>query len=254
MPYPRRVTLVVLARLVGLLATLSIAPFSQPEAYHGFADDRMIWRIPNFLNVVSNLGFALVGLTGLVFLASARGRAQLPDAGARTVYLFFFAGLVLVAIGSAYYHFAPTTETLYWDRLAMTAAFMAFYAAVILERMHRLAGLLLMPVLIFAGSAATSAWGYGELIGSGDLRIYLLVQIVPGLTLPLMILLFPGPAGGDRWLVAMLVLYAAAIGLEKIDRPIFELTGALASGHTLKHLVAAAAGYAVLHMLIKRRA
>jgi hypothetical protein len=38
-----------------------------------------------------------------------------------------------------------------------------------------------------------------------------------------------------------------------LDGPVFSLLGGLVSGHSLKHLAAAAACYAVLVMLIRRR-
>ncbi|MDP6706661.1 MAG: alkaline phytoceramidase [Alphaproteobacteria bacterium] len=253
LPYRTRLAVVVAAGLLGLIGTLAVPAFPQPEWYHDFADKRLIWGVANYFDVVSNAGFAAVGLAGLGFLASAGGRAALADVAARTAYLSFFAGLLLVAAGSAYYHLAPTTESLYWDRLGMSVAFMAFYAAVIGERVHRRAGLWLLPVFVVAGALATTAWSYSEAAGAGDLRIYLLVQVVPALTLPLIVLLFAAPAGGDRHLVAMLALYATAFVLEKLDGPVFSLLGGLVSGHSLKHLAAAAACYAVLVMLIRRR-
>jgi hypothetical protein len=46
--------------------------------------------------------------------------------------------------------------------------------------------------------------------------------------------------------------YVLAKVLELLDRPIFEL-GHVVSGHTLKHLAAAGAGYWILRMLLKRQ-
>jgi hypothetical protein len=37
----------------------------QPATYHAFADTRMLLRIPNALNVLSNVPFLFVGLAGL---------------------------------------------------------------------------------------------------------------------------------------------------------------------------------------------
>jgi hypothetical protein len=52
------------------------------------------------------------------------------------------------------------------------------------------------------------------------------------------------------WVVGF---YSLAKILETGDRQVFALTGRSVSGHTLKHLAAAMAGYWVLHMLQKRR-
>jgi hypothetical protein len=46
--------------------------------------------------------------------------------------------------------------------------------------------------------------------------------------------------------------YALAKVLEALDKPI-SAAGHIVSGHTLKHLAAAAAGYCILRMLQKRR-
>ena len=46
--------------------------------------------------------------------------------------------------------------------------------------------------------------------------------------------------------------YVLAKALEALDGPIFEL-GHIVSGHTLKHLAAAGAGYWILRMLLMRR-
>ena len=100
------------------------------------------------------------------------------------------------------------------------------------------------------GIVLVASWGYSESIGAGDLRGYLLLQVVPAITLPLIILLFEDPARGDRHLVAILLTYAAAFGFEKIDLELFQLTG-LISGHSMKHLVAALTGFILLRHLAK---
>ena len=56
-------------RAVSLLALLAVPPIPQPQAYHGFADQRTLLGMPNFWNVVSNLPFILVGALGLRYVA-----------------------------------------------------------------------------------------------------------------------------------------------------------------------------------------
>lgn len=46
---------------VMVLAAAFSPPIPQPQEYHQFADQRMLLGIPNFLNVVSNVPFLLVG-------------------------------------------------------------------------------------------------------------------------------------------------------------------------------------------------
>lgn len=88
----------------------------QPQDYHSFADSRGIGVIPNAIDVLSNLAFLIAGAVGLR-LAS---RAPFPQQA--SLHLFAM-GLVLTALGSAYYHWAPTDKTLLWDRLPMALAF-----------------------------------------------------------------------------------------------------------------------------------
>lgn len=67
--------------LAAILAVLALPPYSQPQAYHNFADQRELFGVPHFLNVVSNAVFVLVGATGLWFILAAPGRPKWPDAG-----------------------------------------------------------------------------------------------------------------------------------------------------------------------------
>jgi hypothetical protein len=128
--------LVLIAAVVAIIAML-LPPIPQPQWYHMFADQRTFFGIPNFNDVVSNLPFAVVGLWGLVLLFRSDGtpgRAHFLDDRERWPYGIVFAGLVLTAFGSAYYHLHPRNETLVWDRLPMTLVFMSLLAAVVAER------------------------------------------------------------------------------------------------------------------------
>ena len=48
-----------------LAALLLLPPILQDQSYHRFADERTLFGIPNFWNVVSNLPFIAVGAVGL---------------------------------------------------------------------------------------------------------------------------------------------------------------------------------------------
>ena len=54
--------------LICIAALIAYGPISQPADYHAFADDRAFLGIPHASDVSSNLGFALVGLWGLLWL------------------------------------------------------------------------------------------------------------------------------------------------------------------------------------------
>lgn len=221
----------------------------QPLAYHNFAEHRARLGIPNFGDVVSNLPFAIVGIWGLLVMFT-RGHTKFVDPRERWPYLVMFASLILTAFGSAYYHLAPDNARLVWHRIPIMIVFMALLAAVIAERVTVGAALALFPLLETLGVASVLYWQWSELHGRGDLRFYAAVHVYAILILLLTLLLPPKYTRGSDF--AMVVgFYALAKVLEEADRQVFTL-GALVSGHTLKHLAAATAGYWALRMLRRR--
>ena len=246
MPDRRIATLIALAA-IAVAVTCLLPPIRQDPAYHAFADARAVLGIPNAANVVSNAGFAIVGVAGLTWLGRA-GPAL--DAHERLAVLAMFAGVLLTAVGSAYYHLAPSDARLVWDRLPMTVAFMALFALVIGERVGPGAGRMLLLPLLGVGATSVVAWRLSELAGRGDLRWYGLVQFFPMLAVPVMLVTFPGRAAGAAWLWSALALYALAKAAETADHWLFAAIGV--SGHTLKHVMAAFAAGCLLAMLIRR--
>jgi hypothetical protein len=219
-----------------------------------FADQRSFLGIPNFGDVVSNAPFAFFGVWGLIFLLRLK-LGQIPehfiDKRERWFYLIIFCGLFLTAFGSSYYHWDPSNARLVWDRLPMTIVFMSLVAALIAERINLRAGLWLLPILLLIGVGSVFQWYISELNGVGDLRFYATIQAYSTLFL-FMALLFPPryTRGSDLAIVAG--FYVLAKVFETLDKPIFRL-GHVVSGHTLKHLAAAFAGYWILRMLQRRQ-
>ncbi len=227
----------VAAAIAATAAAFALPPIPQDPAYHDFADRRWIWGVPNALNVLSNLPFTVVGALG-VRVVWRRGSGP---AWERLAFLALFGGVGLTGLGSAWYHLAPTTATLFWDRLPMTLAFMALLALTLGERVSERAGPWLLPLCLIAGVGSIVHWQLGERAGSGDLRLYALVQFFPMLAIPLALALYP-----RRWIRSADLLvaggwYALSKIFEALDAPIFAL-GGVVSGHTLKHLAAAGAG------------
>jgi len=178
-------------------------------------------------------------------------RVVFVDPRERWPYVIAFAGMILVAIGSGYYHLAPDNERLVWDRLPMTVVFMALVAAMIAERISVRSGMLLLPVLLALGIASVWQWHWSEVHGAGDLRFYAAVQVYAVATL-LVILLLPPRYTRSSDLLVVVGFYLLAKLLETFDRAVYSV-GHVVSGHTLKHLAAAAAGWWILRMLEKRR-
>ncbi len=240
------------ATLVGLAF---LPPIAQDPIYHNFSDTGRYLGIPNFGDVVSNAGFAVVGILGLLGILGRRGRAIFPDASEAFPFIVFFLGVCFVAVGSGYYHLAPNNDRLFWDRLPMTIAFMALFSAFIADRVDKAVGInWLMPLLIILGIASLLYWDWTEGQGQGDLRFYGLVQFYPVIALPMICWLFPkANHTSGRHLAWIIVWYAAAKLLEHFDNQIYALLGETVSGHSLKHLAAAMATYVVVRMVLRPR-
>ena len=240
---PRELALVfiVLTPLAVLFAAMG--PIPQDPAYHALVDHRAFVGIPNFLNVASNAGFVLVGVMGLRLCMGA------GVAGAGRSWTVFFFGVLLVAIGSGWYHWNPNNATLAWDRLPMTVAFMALFAAVLAEHIRPEIERSLLRGAVAVGIFSVVWWHYTD-----DLRPYAWVQFAPLLALVFVVIAFPGRYSHRGYLLLGLVFYAAAKVAEFYDRAIFDATAAAISGHSVKHLLAAVAPYCVYRMLRERTA
>lgn len=213
------------------------------------ADERPLAGIPNGLNVVSNAPFAVVGLLGLATVSSRRRRAPaFRDPWERWPYAALFAGMGLTAIGSSFYHLAPDNARLVWDRLPMTLGFMGLLTAVIAERIGVRAARRAFWPLLAAGAASVGYWYWTDLRGAEDLRFYGFVQFGSLAIVLLLLVVYPDPYRNRAYLFAGVGAYVAAKLFEAADRQIFAL-GNVVSGHTLKHLAAAAGAGIVIAML-----
>ncbi|MDH3637716.1 MAG: ceramidase [Gammaproteobacteria bacterium] len=234
---PRNLFLLIVAGS-GVVAMSFVAPIPQDPAYHEFADQRTLLGVPNFWNVFTNLPFGLVGVYGL----AAKHRLHPSVSG--TAFTTLCIGVFLVAVGSSYYHIDPSTATLFWDRLPMTIAFMALFSIVVGDRISRRLGDTLLWPLVAVGIASAAYWYWTELQGQGDLRMYVLVQFLPMLLIPLLLGLYRGKGINAIWLWSTLGIYVHAKIAEHFDHFFYEI--AWLSGHSLKHLLASLAVFLVL--------
>jgi hypothetical protein len=252
MTRPKALAHLLVATAALIVITLLLPRIPQPAAYHNFADHRALLGIPNFLDVISNLPFAIAGLAGLGFLARRDSASRFHDRRERWPYAVVFAGLLLTAFGSAYYHWAPSNARLVWDRLPMAVTFMALVAAVVTERISVRAGIWLLPVLAGIGVWSVLAWYASELRGAGDLRFYAFIQVYGVIALPIMLVLFPARYTRALDFLAAVGWYALAKLLEIFDHAVYSL-GHVVGGHALKHVAAALAGWWIVRMVKTRR-
>jgi hypothetical protein len=190
---------------------------------HPFVDARTWLGIPNALDVLSNLPFVVLGVW---LLRRAAGSNAVRVLG---------IGLLLTGFGSALYHWVPTAHTLVADRLGMAVAFAGALALATQGWLGAQAGrgalLLLLPTALLAA----------VLPAQGNLLPWVLVQF--GGVLWLLLAAWAPRLEGSlpvRWGLVV-AGYALAKVLEMHDTETFQWTGGWVSGHSLKHLAAAAA-------------
>ncbi|KAK4777630.1 hypothetical protein SAY87_017817 [Trapa incisa] len=218
----------------------------QSEAYHDFADQREFLGIPNFLNVVSNFPFLVVGLIGLV-LCYYGNYFKLSLQGELLGWTCFFVGVAVVAFGSSYYHLKPDDARLVWDRLPMTIAFTSIVAIFIIERVDEQKGMISIVPLLLAGALSILYWRFFD-----DLRPYAVIQFVPCIAIPIMAILLPPMYTHSTYWLWAAAFYLIAKIEEAADKPIYTWTHHVVSGHTLKHLCAAMVPVFLTLMLAKR--
>jgi hypothetical protein len=227
----------------------------QSQDYHRFADARTLLAIANAADTLSNVAFLLVGVLGLAFLWRERtsgGTQRFGSPQEMRPYWVFFAGVALTSVGSAYYHLVPDDARLVWDRLPMTIAFMSLLAAVVAERLSVRAGNLLLVPLVVLGVASVAYWRESALAGMENLRPYMAVQYGSIAVVLAVSLLYRSRYTQGAAIFGVAAAYGVAKVMEAYDREIYAFSHLL-SGHTLKHL-AAAAGVWILLRALQRRA
>jgi hypothetical protein len=227
----------------------------QSQDYHRFADARTLLAIANAADTLSNVAFLLVGVLGFAFLWRERtsgGTQRFGSPQEMRPYWVFFAGVALTSVGSAYYHLVPDDARLVWDRLPMTIAFMSLLAAIVAERLSVRAGNLLLVPLVVLGVASVVYWRESALAGMENLRPYMAVQYGSIAVVLAVSLLYRSRYTQGAAIFGLAAAYGVAKVMEAYDREIYAF-GHLLSGHTLKHL-AAAAGVWILLRALQRRA
>jgi hypothetical protein len=236
--------------LLAVTAVAFVPPIPQDPAYHLFVDQRTLYGVPNFWNVVSNLPFVIVGVLGLLLLMRQEPvTGGLPELW--PAYRIFFMGVLLTGFGSAYYHLDPYNETLVWDRLPMTLAFMAFFSIIVGEYLSPGLGRALLWPLVIVGVLSIVYWHITESAGRGDLRPYALVQFLPMALIPMILLMFRPRLTGSGFLWAMIACYVVSKITEHYDAELFSALGQI-SGHSIKH-IAAAIGTLFIYLALRQR-
>lgn len=232
------------------MALLLHGPINQPANYHHFADQRNLFGIPHFMDVISNLPFLLVGAWGL------RYALLVPEPSTRRLWCAFFFAVSCTCFGSAFYHWSPDNFGLMIDRLPIAWACAWLTCALLADRFDvRVARPVSLLLAFVLSTLSVLYWHYSPQASAdlGDLRPYLTIQFLPLLLVPLCVG-FTARSGkafiisGKQWAV-VLGLYAIAKGFEVADHVLYAQLQGFLSGHTLKHLLAAAAAGYLAHAL-----
>jgi len=231
-----------LITIVVLVTVFFMEPIAQDTRYHQFVDTYTKMGISNAWNVLSNISFVIIGILGFILARQYLSEKSLSFY--KMPVLLFFAGLTLTGFGSAYYHLSPTNETLLWDRLPMTISFMAFFSFILSFHFNQRLGKVALWPLLLIGALSVFYWSYTEAMGFGDLRFYAVVQFLPIILIPLILLLFPVTSYQQKYIWLSLGLYLAAKLVENFDADIYHILSV--SGHTIKHVIASFSGITFL--------
>lgn len=198
--------------------------WEQDPSFHNFADSHDMMGLFNFHNVTSNLPFCIVAYLGI--------KDYFNDKANYTIsWLAFFVGVFLVGPGSAYYHYNPNNDTLVWDRIPMTIAFMGITSAAFCNLYKIKEEAKVLFPLIALGIGSVILWHF-----TNDLRVYAWVQITPILTMFYIAFAYPTEKLKPKYLVGAILFYVLAKTTEKYDQQIFDMIHY--SGHSIKHLLA----------------
>ncbi len=242
--------IILFSIVAAAIAGVSVSgPIPQNPSYHVFADQRTIFAIPHFWNVITNVPFVMVGMMGMVLVSLGEIPGGLPEL--RKEYFVFFLGIFATGVGSMYYHYNPMNPTLLWDRLPLALTFMAFFSAIVGEHVSISISRKLFWPLIALGIISVLYWYATERSGHGDLRWYVLVQFLPVFLCPIILLLFKPKLVSVTYLWVVCGSYVIAKSAEMLDRQIFA-AGHIVSGHSIKHLAAALGAY-VFSIALRRR-
>ncbi len=236
----RKEAAVAVALTCATLLWLFMPYVTQPGRYHDFADTRAWLGVPNAADVLSNVGFLLVGLLGIARLQTTQ-RALTP--AVRIGLYVLFIGMFLTGFASAYYHWEPTDASLVVDRLAMTIVFAGVLGAMVAERISARSGLALLLLMLATGPASVVIWQR-----TGDLALYAVVQFGGMLAILLLLSLTARRADPFPWW-ALLAWYAVSKVAEAGDALVWHATREVVAGHALKHIAAALGGLAIANAL-----
>ncbi len=228
---------------LALVAMFFVPRIPQDPAYHDFVDSRTLLGVPNFWNVFSNIGYLIVGLYGLARVS----RLQAPVLQPGVHHLLCRGDVRCVRI-----FLVPLRADERVARVGSPADGGRLHGAGV----SRAGGARVLATVACGALAArdhrcgdASCTGHGRRSRVSEISDpYALVQFLPVLLMPLLLLLFPGNeqsamcSGGPSRATSWRRLPSNSMGA---------IYGAIgSSGHSIKHFVSSLAVlFAVFAML-----
>ena len=229
---------------LAVLALLMHGPIPQLDHYHDFADQTPWLGIPHAMDVLSNVGFVIVGWWGVsIMLRQRQAAIILPS---YLPYLVFVVCIALTSLCSSFYHLAPDNARLLWDRIPIALACAAIVVAVRADLLSRHQTGLELAVMLGFALGSVIWWQQ-----TGDLRPYLLLQVMALLLIPVYQWVYGAPLWDKLAFGAASLLYVLAKFAELQDGTVLLYTHCI-SGHSVKHLLAALAAAAIVARLRHR--
>ncbi|MED6159533.1 hypothetical protein PIB30_043104 [Stylosanthes scabra] len=144
--------------------------------HHQFVDMRNLLGVPNTINVITNFPFLVVGVLGFVLVLDG-ALFNISSHGEVYAWLLFYAGIVGVAFGSAYYHLKPDNHRVLWDTLPMMVAFSSLFSTLVVERFSQRIGIYLLAK--FEGATDKKLYHANNYIISGHSLEHLCLSLIP---------------------------------------------------------------------------
>lgn len=233
--------------LLSALFIIALAPMTQSQDYHHFAEQRVLAGIPHFGDVLSNLAFVIAGVL-LLLKAASWDQAELYPQQKTLFKALCYASIVL-GLGSGYYHWTPNDYTLAWDRAAMVLGFaVIFVDSTVRYGVFPSKSVVNRTKLVAVAFVGTVLFW----MATDRLEPYVFVQFF---TMFALVVLAATNFNSipSKHLVAMFVWYFVAKLCEHYDDTIYSLSANLVSGHTLKHVAYAVALYVFGKDMLVRR-
>lgn len=233
--------------MLSVLFIIALAPMTQSQDYHHFAEQRTVAGIPHFGDVLSNIAFAMAGIMLLLKAPSWSPTEVYPQQN--TLFKALCYGSIILGFGSAYYHWAPDDYTLAWDRAAMVLGFaVIFYDSCVRYGVFSDKDVVYRSLIVAAVFVGTVLFW----MLTGRLEPYVFVQFFTMFAL-VVLAAMNYKSIPSKHLIGMFVWYFVAKVCEHYDDVIFEISAHIVSGHTLKHVAYAVALYVFAKDMLVRK-